>query len=129
MTNDNTDKADVLHLMRMEVLELKRELENTGTSTESPRTPYGEKRKTTNTTTFSASNISKGESQKDVVGTAVLSGNANSISTITPIESTTTKTKNMLKDERCSNLKAVVDREGKLKYTTQLFDKLPKVYH
>ena len=58
-----------------------------------------------------------------MAGTSVSSGNADCITTTTPIESTVTKTIIFI------NLESVVDKEGKLKYLTQLFDELPEDYH
>lgn len=62
-----------------------------------------------------------------------MSWNANSNTTTTPIKTEVTKTKTNIKqlliDEKYSNLEAVLDKEGKLKYTMQLFALLSEDYH
>ena len=111
MTDNATDRADAIRLKRLELIALEREAENAGIPTGSlQELPTGMTRETATTTPPSAPDTSGEESHENAAGTAASSGNANGITTTTPIESTATTTKNMLKDERYTNLEAVVHR-------------------
>ena len=130
MTGNTIDYADAIRLKSNKLEALEREQQNKDTSTEDFQ---GLSMETTqeevNISAPTVSEASNEDSGIVAAGTAVLPGNADRTTTTTPIESTTTTTKTLLKDKRYNNLDAVVDREGRLKYTTQLFEKLPEVYH
>ena len=130
MTGSTTDIADAICLKRNKLEALEWEQRNKDTSTEIFQgLSTGTTQEEVDTSALTASKTSDKDSGIVAAGTAVLPGNADCTTTTTPIELTATTTKTLLKDERYNNLDAVVDREGRLKYTTQLFEKLPEVYH
>ena len=119
MTDTNTDKEEPICLKQAEFEKVTWELEFLGV-------PLGTPTKTVLTTVATA----KEPQVQIAAGTSLVSGNASSTTTTTPIETqlvTTTNThvKKLLMDEKYKNLEAVLDKEGKLKYTTQLFAILP----
>ena len=119
MTDDNTDKEEAIRLKQAELKALQQELEKLVA-------PLG-----VSASTAPATATTVEDSNETAAGTSLSSGNANSTTTTTPIQTEIIQTnvKKLLSDSKITNLEAVLNKEGKLKYTTQLFEELPDYYH
>ena len=119
MTDDNTDTEEAIRSTQAKMKALQQELERLGA-------PSG-----ISTSTAPATATAMEDSLETAAGTSLLSRNANSTTTTTPIQTEVTKTdvQKLLSDSKFTNLEAILNKEGKLKYTTQLFEELPDYYH
>ena len=119
MTDDNTDNEEAIRSTQAKMKALQQELERLGA-------PSG-----ISTSTAPATATAVEDSLETAAGTSLSSGNANSTTTTTPIQTEVTKTyvQQLLSNPKFTNLDAVLNKEGKLKYTTELFEELPDCYH
>ena len=123
MTDTNTDNEEAIRSKQAEIEKIMQELEILVVP---PGTPT--------TTALTAAAQSEKSLVQNAAGTSLVSGNVSSTTTTTPIDTqlvTTTNIniKQLLIDKKYKNLEAVLDKEGKRKYTMQLFAMLPEDYH
>ena len=100
MTDDNTDNEEAIRSTQAKMKALQQELERLGA-------PSG-----ISTSTAPATATAEEDSLETAAGTSLLSGNANSTTTTTPIQTEVTKTdiQKLLSNLKYTNLDAVINK-------------------